>query len=103
MEREERARMLVEILGDRDARADDRDDAATYLGLYPFPFVAEALGRVASSEDEDIVLVETAGESLGEVWAALDSVQPEVMSALRRAGRKEVEAVLRGRAPHLLT
>jgi hypothetical protein len=95
--------LLIEILLDRNARADERDDAASYLGQYPEQRVVDALAVVASSSEEDEVLVATAGESIAEIWERLDRIQPEILAALAPPARREVEALLRTRAPHLLT
>jgi hypothetical protein len=99
---EEQARLMVKILLDHHARPDERDDAASCLGQYRYPFVAEALASVASSPEEDVVLVETAGESLGEIWVAFGRVDREALRDLTLAARIEVEMVLRSQAPELL-
>jgi hypothetical protein len=76
--------------------------ALSYLGQYHYHFVADALASIASSSEEDVVLVETAGESLGEIWAAFGSVDREIFQGLVLAARREVEMVLRSQAPELL-
>jgi hypothetical protein len=54
---DDRARLLVEILLNHDARADERDDAASYLGRIAEESVVRALAVVASSAEEDEVPV----------------------------------------------
>jgi hypothetical protein len=99
---DDRARLLIGILLDPTARADERDDAASYLGRYPNRAVVDALAVVASSTGEDEVLVATAGESIAEIWIKLGEVNPEVLTTLAHPARAEVESLLAARAPHLL-
>ncbi|MBM9508668.1 hypothetical protein [Actinacidiphila acididurans] len=97
-----RARLLVDILLDTGARADERDDAAGYLGRYPAPAVVDALARIACSTDEDEVLVATAGESIAEIWLALGAVEPRILGSLAPPARAEVDSFLSAHAPQLL-
>jgi HEAT repeat protein len=100
---DDRARLLVDILADHGARPDERDDAASYLGRYADESVVRALATVASSTEEDEVLVATAGESIAEIWIALGRIQPDVLHALAPPAKAEVESLLAARAPQLLS
>lgn len=97
----DRARLLVGILLDPSARADERDDAATDLGAFAGPEVIQALIRVASDTTEDSVLVETAAESLGEIWARDGTVDQTAYVALVDIAQRNVKAVIRAQAPQL--
>jgi hypothetical protein len=99
---DDRARLLVEILLNHDARADERDDAASYLGRIAEESVVRALAVVASSAEEDEVLVATAGESIAEIWIKLGRIEPEILRSLAGPARAEVQSLLAARAPHLL-
>ena len=55
---------LIELLFDRSARLDERDDAGQYLGESDSPAAVAALRRMAASVEEDELL---AGESLGQI------------------------------------
>ena len=59
---------LVSVLKNKSAEYGDRDDAAMDLGSYDGPEVESALLNVLLDETEDEGLVETAAESLSEVW-----------------------------------
>ncbi len=58
---------LIELLFDRSARLDERDDAGQYLGESDSPTAVAALRRMAASAEEDELLAGTAGESLGQI------------------------------------
>ena len=53
---------LIELLFDRSARLDERDN-----GESDSPAAVAALRRMAASAEEDELLVGTAGESLGQI------------------------------------
>jgi hypothetical protein len=94
---------LISVLLDRDAREDERDDAAGDLEGYDGDEVIAALAHVASSPDEhDDTLLDTCGESLGGIWARTGMVQPEVYRALRKPARRMVFVIIEHRAPQLL-
>ncbi len=94
--------LLVEILLDRSARMDERDDAAVDLGEYGGNLVVEALAAVACSRDESDVLVASAGESLAMIWLRNGSIDFPIARSLSPVALAEVKSLLGRRAPHLI-
>ncbi len=90
----EQASALIKILLDRQARLDERDDAASDLENFDEPEAAEALAAIACSTEEDEVLVATAGESLAGIWVRAGAVPPVTFEALAPAARAEAAAKL---------
>jgi hypothetical protein len=98
----DQAAQLIEILQDVTEHDEIRVDAAMELWRFPRPDVVAALTAAASSPSEEYLIVAAAGESLGEVWSQLDTVDADSYAQLQRAAQNEVKAVFEGKAPHLL-
>ena len=58
---------LISVLRDRNARGDERDDAAMDLGSYDDVSALNAVLAVAVDPDEDDTVAAAAGESLAEM------------------------------------
>lgn len=69
---------LIELLFDRSARLDERDDAGQHLGESDNPATVAASRRMAASAEEDELLVGTAGESLGQILTRNDRPLPSL-------------------------
>ena len=59
---------LIELLLDKNAEFGDRDDAAMDLYQYDEPAAEQALIRVVQDMNEDDDILDSAGESLSEIW-----------------------------------
>ena len=59
---------LISILLDVNAEFSERDDAAMDLCSFDEPEVEEALLKIVLDRDEYEILVDSAGESLREIW-----------------------------------
>lgn len=59
---------LIGVLLDKSAPTADRDDAAMDLADFDSPEAEAALVVVASDSEEDELLLDTAGQSLSEMW-----------------------------------
>ena len=59
---------LIELLLDKNAEFGDRDDAAMDLYKYDEPEAEQALIRVVQDMNEDADILDSAGESLAEIW-----------------------------------
>lgn len=90
----EQASALIKVLLDRQARLDERDDAASDLESFDEPEVADALATVACSTEEDEVLVATAAESLAGIWGRAGTFPRAVFDALTPTARDEAAAKL---------
>jgi hypothetical protein len=93
---------LVSVLLDRSARPDERDDAAMDLAQYDDPEALDALVAIAGTAGEDPGLLDTCGESIGEIWARRGFVDAEVLARVKEEARVMVLATLRALAPDLL-
>ena len=63
---------LIDILLDKAAREDERDDAATYLRKYKDLRALEALTKIASDPNEDNVIVDSCAESFAAICVGLN-------------------------------
>jgi tetratricopeptide (TPR) repeat protein len=88
---------LVGVLLDRSARLDERDDAAMDLGTRDEPEALAALVEVASDSESDPTLLDTCGESIGEIWARNGSVDAAVLARLRGEARTAAQFILDAR------
>jgi hypothetical protein len=68
----DQAQLLIDILLDKTAREDERDDAAIDLRKYKDCRVLNALTKIASDSDEDDVIVENCAESIGIICVAMN-------------------------------
>ncbi len=80
---------LIKILHDKTALVCARDDAAMDLYIYDDKKAIDALCQTGSDPEEDWMILDSCGESLGEIWfrnnnfdqKAFDSLQPAAQSA----------------------
>ena len=81
---------LISVLLDRNAQICERDDAAMDLSEYPKEKTAlQALVDIASSEQEDSILLASCGESIAEIWKVLDYFDQTVVDNLSEVAREE--------------
>ena len=90
---------LISVLLDRNAPFGDRHDAAMDLGAFETPESENALISIVSDRTEDDDLVETAAESLAEIWVHTRRFDRDVLARLPDAANPIVFAVLDGRWP----
>lgn len=87
---------------DSNARIDERDDAAMDLADYNEPEAESALVRVCGEFGLDETILDSAGESLAEIWLRKSEFQPEVFKNLPRAAKKAAEAIIKSQRPDWL-
>lgn len=68
----DQAQLLIDVLLDKTAREDERDDAAMDLGEYKDLRALEALSKIASDPNEHDVLVDSSAESFAEISVGLN-------------------------------
>jgi tetratricopeptide (TPR) repeat protein len=88
---------LVGVLLDRTRRSDERDDAAMALGGYDQPEALAALVEVASDPQSDPGLLDSCGESIGEICARRAIPDLVVLDGLRAEARAAAEGILDAR------
>ncbi|HEY9288357.1 MAG TPA: hypothetical protein VIT43_10080 [Candidatus Dormibacteraeota bacterium] len=93
---------LVEVLFDKTARLDERDDAAVHLGRVDDPRALQALVDRASDPREDDAVVGSAGESIAAIWLRRGNYDPRILEGLRREPRAEIEALISQQRPEWL-
>ncbi len=67
----DRVELLIDILLDKEAREDERQDAAMDLSEYIDQRALDALMKIATDPREDIVIVDDCAESIGEICVGL--------------------------------
>jgi hypothetical protein len=83
---------LLSVLADRSAQFGDRDDAAMDLCAFDQPEVEAALIAVVTDPCEDPDIVDSAGESLREIWRRGGKFESSLVSRMRPEARKFFEA-----------
>lgn len=81
---------LVEILLDKSARPDERDDAAIDLGGFDDNQSYQALVKIASDPSELEILHWSCAESIGQIWKRRGNYDDEVFAKLTPAARSEL-------------
>jgi len=80
---------LIEMLFDKQASIAERDDAAMDLAEFNNVLATEALLKVSRNKQEDEMILNSCGESLGSIWSRLgifDEKTYRMMSATARYG-----------------
>jgi hypothetical protein len=78
---------LISVLLDTTAQFADRDDAAMDLGSFDEPEVENALLKIILNHNEDEVLVDSAGESLKEIWQRKGQIKEDLVKKMHPAAR----------------
>lgn len=92
MEIETKTKQLVGLLLDREARIDERDDAAIDLAKSDDPQVITSLPAVASDALENETISSSCGESLAEIAIRQGLPVDRWLSKVARAARRELRA-----------
>ena len=91
----EEAQWLIDILYDKEANVSEKDDAAMDLAAFDFPEVTEALVKKGSDLSEDPAILNSCGESLGEIWARNKSFDKKAYDALASPAKEGVQLVFK--------
>lgn len=101
--RKDNVQLLVEILFDKTAREDERDDAAMYLGRYPSKKALNALLEVVSDPKEDFIIVDSAIESFAEICIKLNSFDESALKKMPPFAQRTVFEFIMDRNPSLIS
>jgi hypothetical protein len=96
-----RARMISYLL-ERNSDLAGRDDCAMDLAKYDEKDAEEALLQVASDPSQEEVLLDTCGESLGEIWARQGRVDSALLALLQPPARRVALALIQAKRPELM-
>jgi hypothetical protein len=94
--------LLIEILLDKNAREDERDDAAIDLRLYKDIRALEALTKVASDPTENTILIDGCAESIGEICVGLNFFDEESFGKLHPLAQDRVFHYINHHKPTLI-
>ena len=83
---------LISVLLDQSAEFGARDDAAMDLGAYDGSEVEEALLKVVLDHLENDDLVDSAVESLAEVWLRSGYENPDLVEKMHPVARRLLES-----------
>ena len=90
----DRVDQLIALLMDKEARLDERDDAAMDLADFDDVRAIAALAIVGSDAAEDDLLLASCGTSLAEIWTRRGDADESVLLHLTAIARHEVNAAL---------
>lgn len=85
---------LIQVLRDRTARVDERDDAAMDLGDSDDLVALQALLDVARDASEHAMVLGSAGESLAEIALRNGSFDPAWLTGMTEAAGRELRGAL---------
>lgn len=88
------AKSLAEVLLDKTARWDERDNAAMDLRKYDDDEGLRALIQVACSPEDDLIL-DSCGESIEEIWVRRGIYDLSTLNRMTAYAQKSALAVLR--------
>lgn len=91
---------LIEILLDHNARLDERDDAAMDLYATDEPEALEALIKIASNSDEDLLLLTSSGESIGEILIRKQNLDTMILKKMQKQALAEALAIIKEKKPN---
>lgn len=86
----ERKRQLISILNDLEEDIGVRDSVAMDLVEFDDDDVIAVLAHYGSKPDEDTMLLNSCGESLGEIWIRKDAFNEELFSKLTNVAKTGV-------------
>lgn len=93
---------LIEILFDKSAREDERHDAAMYLFEYDDPEALNALFKIGGDKNELHIILEAAGEGIGEIWSRNNQFNSIKLNNLTKISRDIALEIIKKKNPDLL-
>ncbi len=94
--------LLIDILLDQTAREDEREDAAAYLGDYIDEKALNALIKISSNPNENPMVLDTSGESIGIILVSRNELKTSVIEALAPLARRRLIDYISGHKPEWL-
>lgn len=93
---------LIQILFDKTAREDERDDAAVDLRKYPCHEALNALIEIISDPKEDFVIVDSAIESYAEICAKLNYFDQNLLKKKAPFACNAISEIILARNPSII-
>lgn len=94
--------LLVDILLDKTAREDERDDAAIDLREYKDVRAWKALIKIASNSQEEHTLIDNCAESIGEIWNEMNYFNEQVFETMVPFAQKIIFGFIMAHKPMLI-
>ncbi len=79
---------MVIYLLDKSGDLGSRDDVAMDLGKYDLEEVEDALIQVAQDHSEEEMIIDSAGESLWEIWKRKNKFNSEIVAKMHPSAQK---------------
>ncbi len=95
--------LLVNVLLDEAAREDERDDAAMDLGKFNDQRALTALLKVASNPNENEMILDSCGESIGNILVKREKQEMVVLDFLTPIAKDSAYFFIKGIHPEWLT
>jgi len=95
----DRVNALISLLFDTTATISEQDDAAMYLSEFPEANVVTALIAKSRDLNEDKIILNSCGESLGSIWVQQNIFDQEIFHSLSRTARHGVYFVVKSIKP----
>ena len=86
---------LINVLLDKTAREDERDDAAMDLANYPTQAALKALLQIAKNNSEEYIILSSSGESIAKIWIQLNIFSIDDYKTLTSVARSEAFSVIK--------
>lgn len=96
---ENQKELLIQILFDKYSTITEKDDAAIDLRGYPEKEVIDALLSKGADINEDQIVLNSCGESLGSIWSELDIFDKKAFSNLAKPARFGLKYAVESRKP----
>ena len=98
----DQAQLLIDVLLDKSAREDERDDAAIDLRRFKELRVLDALIKIASDPNEGDVIVDNCAESIGEICIGMNRFDYNAFRKLVPFAQKIVFGFIVSHNPELI-
>ncbi len=98
----DRVQLLIDVLLDKTARVDERDDAAIDLQKYKDLRALHALMKIASDPNEDRMIIDSCIESISGLCATMNYFDEESFEKLILYAQKDVFEYIMARNPTLI-
>lgn len=99
---QDQIQLLIDILLDKNAREDERSDAAIDLGIHKDPRALQPLIEVASNPKEDDTILDNCAESIGEIFIGMNQFNEHFFRKITPYAQKIVFHIVMARNPNLI-
>jgi len=98
----DKVELLIRVLLDKNARIDERDDAAMDLGKYDDDRALNALISIVLNPNEDSFIMDVCGESIGEIWVKRNFFDFDLYKKMHKSAQNELINHIKSRNPEII-